>query len=389
MERVPNKLFNSRFINICLINFIMTLGQQLSNTLLPKFVTDMGAAPFVVGLVTSIFSVSALLVKPVSGQAIDSFDRKKILLFSACVIAASFLGYSLSTNVYMVVVSRLLHGCGIAFSVITCLTMISDSVAQEVMTTAISYYFVTTAVGQALGPQIGLSIQANIGYRGTFISGLLCMLAAILLIFTLQEEKTEKRKLKISLQNAIAKEAVIPAAIMLFMAAVYVNIASFIVLYAESVDINNVGLFFTVNATALLFTRPVIGNLADRFGTIKILPIAISFFGLSMVMISYSTNLYMLLVAAVISAFGYGACQPLIQTMCLKSVPKERRGAASATSYYGTDVGYLLGPLIAGSIIERWGYAMMFRTLPLLLILSLALVFINRKQIVEVDQRSK
>ena len=85
------------------------------------------------------------------------------------------------------------------------------------------------------------------------------------------------------------------------------------------------------------------------------------------------------MLAAFVSAFGYGACQPSVQTLCMKCVPKEKRGAGSSTNYIGQDLGNLVGPLIAGSLAGRFGYAAMWRIMiiPVALALLIVLVFRN------------
>jgi MFS family permease len=86
-------------------------------------------------------------------------------------------------------------------------------------------------------------------------------------------------------------------------------------------------------------------------------------------------------IAAFFNAFGYGACQPAIQSLCMKRVPKERRGAGSCTSYIGADLGSLLGPVIAGYLAEKIGYPEMWRIMMLPIFIALVFVIIFRSDI--------
>lgn len=378
-------IVNSLFIKICVINFIMMFAQTMTNTLIPKFVDFMGATPMLIGMVTSVFSISSLLIKPISGPAIDSFNKRNILFIGAILIVLAFFCYSISDNIAMIIFSRLLHGCGLGFTVITCLTIVSDAVPYQKLTTGIAYFSVAGAIAQALGPSVGLFLSELVGYSMTFLISMFVILASAVLILTIKSPINKGKKFRITWQNIVAKEALIPAIIMLFLASVFTNISSFLVLYATSINISGIGLYFSVNALFLLVSRPLVGKLSDKFGAVKVLPYAILCFAISMIMISFSTTLFMLLIAAVVNAFGYGACQPLIQSLCMKSVPPDRRGCASATSYYGTDIGYLLGPILAGSLVEHHGYAIMFRSMALLLIIALCLVFSYRKRLLSIE----
>lgn len=380
-----NDFISSAFLRICFLNFMMMLGQTMTNTLIPKYIDSLGSSPVLVGFVTSAFSISSLITKPISGPAIDAFKKKYILLLGNVLILISFIGYSFSTTVLMMVIFRLLHGFGLGFTVIACLTIVSELVHDARLTTAIAYYSVAGAIAQAIGPGLGLKISEYIGIQNTFLFGAFFMLIAVFVSFTIKTQNVLK-KFEFSFSNILAKEALLPASIMFFLSLVNVCVSSFLVIFALEINVTNIGLFFTVNAIFLLISRPIIGSLSDRFGIVKVLPLAIISLGLSSVLIGYSTNITMFLIAAILNAFGYGACQPLIQSLTMKSVSKSRRGIANATTYYGIDFGYMFGPLIAGYIVEQLGYSEMFKILPLLLIFALLIFYFNKAKISQIDQ---
>jgi len=100
-------------------------------------------------------------------------------------------------------------------------------------------------------------------------------------------------------------------------------------------------------------------------------------FAIALLIISFSRTLPMFLLAAFVSAFGYGACYPVIQALCMKIVPKERRGAGSSSNYIGMDLGILIGPVLAGRIAEKLGYVTMWRIIiiPVIIAIALSLLF--------------
>jgi MFS family permease len=96
----------------------------------------------------------------------------------------------------------------------------------------------------------------------------------------------------------------------------------------------------------------------------------------------------MFILSGVISAFGFGVCHPSLQTLCMRLVPKERRGVASNTSYLGTDLGFLVGPTLGGAIITLvqstggsvlLGYSVMFAVMIVPILVALG-VFLFRKK---------
>ena len=148
----------------------------------------------------------------------------------------------------------------------------------------------------------------------------------------------------------------------------------------------NIGYYFTVFAGTMLITRPLVGRLTDKYGLVKIVLPSLVCFALSFLIISYSQNLIMFLLAAFVAAFGYGASQPAIQAMSLKCVPVERRGAGSSTNFIGTDLGSFLGPIIAGAVVDWRGYEVMWRIMVLPVVLAFIMVLVKRKKINRIEE---
>ena len=85
----------------------------------------------------------------------------------------------------------------------------------------------------------------------------------------------------------------------------------------------------------------------------------------------------------------------MVQSLCMKCVPKERRGAAGNTNYIGTDLGMLLGPTIGGMVIERAAApaASAYSSMYCVMILPMAAAFVfflfNRKRLLQKSGRGK
>jgi MFS family permease len=213
------------------------------------------------------------------------------------------------------------------------------------------------------------------------------MLLAVVLAMQIKIDFKRTKKLEIKLNNIIAKEALIPASVIFFLAMGFTCINSFLIVYASKQGVNsNIGLFFTVYALTLLFTRPTVGKLTDKFGLVATGIPAILFTALSFYIISISNSLPLFLLAAFVNAFGFGACQPALQSLSMKSVTKERRGAGSSTNYIGMDLGTLVGPIIAGIFAENLGYIVMWRIMVVPLFFGLLILYIFRSRIAMIEK---
>ena len=137
----------------------------------------------------------------------------------------------------------------------------------------------------------------------------------------------------------------------------------------------------------LLVTRPIVGRLTEKLGFVKVAVPAVLLTVASLAMIGFANSTAMLLAAALVNAFGYGAVQPMLQSLCMKSVTPDRRGSASSTNYIGMDIAMLLGPSICGGVAQLLGYTpAMWLAMTVPMFIGLAGILIFRRRIQHIEQ---
>ena len=351
------------FVNIAIINIVMNFGQFMMNTLIPLFADYLGASSTLIGTITSLFTVTALAVKPFSGPMIDTFQKKWILLGAIFIIIIAFIIYSMADSLTAVITARLLHGVGMGFTAAACLALATEFLPQNKLAEGIGYFTLGQVLATAIGPALGLALLSGYGYNKTFVVCTFIMaFSAILLILIKVPQKHTDKKFKITWSGMFAIEAIIPAVLQVFIFMSFMTINSFLVLYAQNErGVEDIGLWFLVHAVCTLITRPVVGKLADKYGIHRIMPPTFCIFGLSLYIISISTNLYMFLISAVIASLGYGVFMPLNQALCIKCVAPDRRGVGGNMNFIGMDIGAFFGPISSGILIKHFGYSVMFQ----------------------------
>jgi len=389
-----DRIWNSKFINVFIINFLVNMGQYTINTLIPKYAYYLGAEASVVGIVSSMFAVTALLIRPVAGPAMDYFRKSRLLTISIGLVTVSYIGYGCSGGVGMLMAVRLIHGIGIGVTTPLCLALASNALPAQKIASGISVFSLGTALATAVGPSVGLRLTALLGYSATFfiLTGLLA--ASFLLTLRIRSGKPETAApFRISLKNIIVPEAIVPSVMMLFLTLSYSCIGFFIAICGELKGVDNIGLFFTVYAISLLVSRPLSGKIADQYGIDKTVVPGLLIFTASFVLISFSGSFLLFILSGVVCAFGYGICGPAMQTICMQVVSKDRRGAASNMSFIGIDCGNLFGPTIAGFLVtlvqkssgsEVFGYETMYRLMLLPTVAALVVFILNRKKLLAV-----
>ena len=342
------------FLLIFTINTCINIGQQMINTLVPKYASALGLAATMVGIISGMFSFSALCLRPFANLAFDKFGKKRMLQVSAFLMCVTILLYSLAQNVAMLFCARILHGVCYGCVAPLCLALAGDSLPDEKLGAGIGIFTLAQAIAQAIGPGIGLALQEAIGYAGAFRCGMVIVLVAFVLTFMIpyaQEEAAAEAK-GLHLRSMFAAEVLGPSVCLFFMAVAQASIVSFLVIYGGLLEVKDVGLYFTVYAIVLFISRPVAGRLSDKLGFEKVILPGIACSIGAFLLLGAASGLGHFIAAAVLAAFGYGASQPAIQAMSMKMVSPARRAVGANTNYIFTDLGAILGSYIVGFVID-------------------------------------
>ncbi len=390
-ERISENLsYRSRvsqdFLLLCSVNFLMILAQRMTNSILSVYADSLGASGTLTGLLSSAFTITSIMLAPFAGQIVNHFSKKRISAISICVIAAATFGFSISENFEVLLIFRLIQGMGLAFTGISCLTLLSLSVEEEKLAKAIAYYTICTSIAQAIGPQLGLMLGDAIGFRESFrIEAIILLISSFLISFVKNDEYKEER-FRYSFRTLFAKEALLPAILIMLVMSANFTITSFITLFSRQMSIENIGIYFMANALVLTLVRPFADQISEKIGTVRLLPISLLSLGISLILIALSQNIGTFLLASAVNAFGYGTSLPIIEALCLKSVTKNRRALASATNSIGSNLGILLGPIMAGVIRDVSDYRMMFMTMTIPVAAAIVIVHVFRNRLEEINK---
>lgn len=395
----PTSIWNVGFITLIFVNLVQQMGQQMATTVTPLYADTLGASASAVGFVVGAFAVTAIAVRPFAGPSFDSFSKKWLLLGGYSITTVGVIGYGFVTSVHALFAMRLIHGIGAGFGGPLSLALASEFLPANKVGSGVSVFMLAQAAAQAIGPAVGIELTGIIGYSWTFWASAILYIVAIALVFSIRERETGPRKpYHLSLDRMFAKRAV-PAALILFVLHMpFMCTASFMALYGYLRGVSQIGLYFTVYAVAMLVTRPLFGKLADRYGTIRVVIPTIFFYAVSFIVASQATTLPVLLISAVLAACGYGVTTPLMQALMIECVPADSVGAGSNTTFFGFDVGCIVGPMLGGLVIDllvvRTGdaaiaYSCMWLTMLIPIAVGLVLLLAFRKTIARYIEEKK
>ena len=371
-------LWTKNFILIMLVNFFAYFAFQLFPSALPVYLKGLGASDGVLGWLQGILTIAVLIVRPISGIALDRYKRKGIFLAGMLGMLLVTAAYAFFPVVGIILVIRFAHGAVWGVANTACSTVATDNVEKPRFAEGMGYFSLAASVGMAIAPAVALSL-AMVNTVWLAVGFLAVSLVLVLLIDydvgAIPRSNEEKTRLA-----PYAKESALPAVIMFFMMITWGAVITFLAVYGAQRGIGNVGMFFTVYAVSLLLTRPVLGRLVDRHGFGAGIWPGVVLIPAALLLLSQSASLPMFLLCAGLYGVGIGAAQSSLQSMALVTVPKHRTGAANATFFTGFDAGIGLGAVIAGQVSAVLGYGNMFAWMAVFPLLAGGLYLLTRKR---------
>ena len=377
---------------VLIANIFTSLAQFGVNTYVSTYMGFLGTGAVLTGIIAGLYFGVAFLMRPISGPAITVLNKKTLMIIVYAAGIFINLGYAFFPTIGVFVAMRVLHGMQLAFFGSLALTVASNSLPPSKMASGIGVYGLSYIASQAFGPSLAVfakSVGESLiggergGFMGIFILAAIFAVISVIPCILLPKERkiteAERASLGAWYKNIVAKEAIGPSTVAMLMAIGMVLINTYLIPYGVWRNIDNISIYFTVSAFITLLVRPIAGKLGDKYGSAKVFYPAISIYIIAFVSLSFATDLTLVIVAAVCAAIGMSAAGPAVQVMVMQSVPQIRRGVASNTNFLGMDLGSFLGPSIAGFILARFDYAVMFRLVAIPMVLAIIVFALSWK----------
>lgn len=371
------KLWNKPFIMLLVMSTIINSASQMVTPLVSKYAISLGAPLTIAATISSLMSVSALFLRPVSGLFSDKYNRKMIILISNSCIAVCMLLMAGAHSVPVLVAVRLLHGIAFSFNGVALMAFNTMFIPKSRLGEGMGWMALGTTVSQALGPNLGILLEDKAGYGVCFGAAFGICVAGILVILMIpyQQPPRPDKTQKFDINNLISLRILPYAAIMCLFSCGNGLVTSLLVLFGEDRGIAGVGMFFTAYSITMVMIRPFAGKLVDRKGLRSVLYPCILLFGAAFLTLGNATALWMVILAAILKALGQGTGVPGIQSTCLRQIGKEKAGVVSSTCYIGQDIGNAVAPVLGGFVAENLGYRTLFSGYALLFMAGAAVLY--------------
>lgn len=380
-QKLPD-LWTKNFIFICLASLCNGIAFQSLLISLPLYVLKFGGSTNIAGLATAALMISAIIIRPFSGLALDIYGRKLIFALGIILFSLPSIMYIFYVPIFALLILRFIQGFGWGTTHTAMGTVASDIVPSIRLGEGMGTYNLANSISSVITPVISLWIIDQFSFRTLFVVVSLFSVASIILAQLIKYPKFEphlqKRKLEF-----FSKAALLPALIVLFIGLVWSSILSFLVIFAQGKGIVNPGLFFTFMGITTFILRPVSGILLDRLwqrGFDLIIVIGVSSMVISLWLVASTGAMWQLVVAGALCGVGQGLILSAMLVMCINQL-SDKHGLAIAIYGMTLDGGVAIGSIFWGIVANLIGYKMMFYSTSIPIILCLLVYFILRPTI--------
>mgnify|MGYP004554972597 FL=1 len=354
------KLCTASFIKICLVNFFIFVNFHALLPTFPFFITHLGGDAIAIGLATALFSLASIIARPFAGWLVDTKGRATILIISLIGMTIIPMGYFVSAGISFAVLLRTIHGAFHATSSNAASTWVTDIVPMQRMGEGLGLYGLSMALSTAIAPALGLLIMNKLGFIHLFIAVAAAGLLALLISITIKD-----RSYSLSVQplkiNQLFEKLSIPASItQFFFMMAYGVVEVYVAIYAVHHNLLDGGIYFICVAIATVITRILLGKTIDKYGAGILVHSGNVALIAGILLLVFVHNHFGYILSALMLGVSFGAVQPSLQTMAMRTVPPQRRGAASSTFFVAFDLGIALGGLLSGILVKYFGYDVMF-----------------------------
>ncbi|WP_404331046.1 MFS transporter [Mesobacillus maritimus] len=399
MQSHQPKLWTKNFMSVSISNFFLFMTFYFLLVTMPVYVlNEMDGKESEAGLVTTVFLLSAIIIRPIAGRWIEKIGARMILLVSLLIFSGVTLVYFNVDTIWALMVTRFIHGIGFGMATTATGSIVAAIIPDSRRGEGMGYFVLSSNLAMVAGPFLGLTAMQQWGVSTMLLMGVLSafigLMAGLFISVPKKQVKTNKEvHVKGSFRfKELFEFSAIPIAVTgAFFAIVYSSILSFVSIYAVEIGVGHVAsYFFVVYAVVLLISRPYTGKWYDLLGANAIVYPAIILFAVGMFILGIADSAILFLVAAAFAGLGWGTLFPSFQTIAITVAQPKRRPVATATFLSIYDIGIGLGSFLVGLAAARVSLGTLYMFSSIYILIGVVLYYlIQGRRFSEERQKQK
>jgi len=360
----PPTLLSARFLVLFGATLAFFVAGGLVVPVSPRYAQDqLGGTPADVGLAIAIYSIAALVMRPVVGWASDRFGRRPVLVAGAIIAIAAYGAHLAATTLLIFIVVRAVLGIGEAFFFVAATAMAADLAPAERRGEAISYFSLAIYGGLAIGPWAGDALLGIGSYPSVWIAAAVITLVAVGLalrsretVHAPDERPSGKGRRGFQLLHAAG---VLPGILIFLGVFGMAGFLAFVPVYVDKVGLLS-SVPLGIYASVVVVLRLVGARLPDRLGAVRLSGAALLATAAGLTLMGVVPSAIGLIVGTIGMSIGVAFTFPALIVVAVARVPVDERGTVVGTTTVFLDLAFGIAPLVLGVIAGTTGYGFTF-----------------------------
>ena len=352
--------------------FTVALGYGVVAPAIPQFALEFGVSTFAASAIVSAFALMRLLSAPLAGWIVGKFGERRTYTVGILIVAGSTGAAALAANYAQFIVLRGIGGIGSTMFTVAAtalLIKVSPPLARGRVASLNAAGFL---LGGLLGPVFG-GIVAGFGLRAPFVFYFVMLLiAATVVAIALRRSHVAGHpgtlgtdELSMTLSTALG----MPQYRTLLMSVFSFGWASFgvrvslipifvaVVFHGNAATAAWILAAYAAGNAVLIFPS---GRWSDTLGRKPMLIIGMITLTVTYLAFPAAPNLWIAAGVMFLAGAGSALVNPAQQAVLADVLAQRRGGNVVATYSMTSDLGGVLGPLIAGAIVDWAGFGWAF-----------------------------
>lgn len=362
--------------------FIIAIGFGIVAPILPQYASDFGVSAMAVSAVVSAFGLFRLLFAPASGKLTQWLGETPVYVIGLLIVAVSMIATAYAPTYELLLIFRAVGGIGSTFFTVSAMTFLARKAPPQIRGKVSGAYASAFLIGNVAGPLVGSGLLV-FGPRVPFlVYGGALVVAALVVFVMLRKSRLADRMSGDTREKATLAEAWSVRGYRASLTAGFANgwatfgmRNSVVPLFAASAFTGSA--WFTENGwlepgqlAGLALTVFAAGNVAsvmtfsrhsDRWGRRPPIILGMVIAAVATGTLGLAPEPWALLLLSLIAGAGTGLVVPAQQAAVADVVGQGRNGGSVVSTFQMTqDFGAIVGPLLAGFIVDQFGYVWAF-----------------------------
>ena len=337
--------------------FIYTFGWGVTSPIFSIYVNGVTGNAFLTGIILSVTTMSGVFLNIPFGIIEDRLNMKRVLQVVLLFYSGIALLYPHADGFLPLLLLSVGRGIASSFLWLTSWAYIFSYTDKAVKGKETGFFSDMSDLASALSPVVGGFLSIISFFLPFYVLSLTSFAAFAVVSVRLKEIP---RPGKASFRSQIAKlsgyardrrfvKTVLLIVLFYALINIYYSFLS-VFLNGEGISIPLIGLILTVALLPAVGLEVPMGNLMDRHGVRKMLSLAVVFTTLTALMIPLSSGFYYEAITVTAFTISYTMIFIALYSRMSDIMPKDKMEMTGAIATF-KDMGYTIGPLLAGALI--------------------------------------